>query len=495
MRVDVAQQVRGFCQEHSLLSRKDHVVVGVSGGFDSLCLLHLLKSFSASLDLTLTVAHLNHQLRAGEAQHDEDFVRDVAVRWQLPVIVERQPVAELAAQRKQSIEEMARQVRYDFLYRVALEVRANKLAVGHNADDQVETVLMHFIRGAGLNGLRGMLPLTEIDYLHLVDDTPAPDMPAPKLIRPLLETWRTEIEAYCLAQHLSPRLDLSNTDTTYFRNRLRHELIPYLETYNPNIKQVLGRTAKVVAAEVELLDKQVEQAWQAVVKNLFPGRIVFDLPAWSGLSLALKRATLRRAVQHLCHSLRDISFEHVEQAMEIIDRGETGAKATLPQGLTLTVSYQAFTVAAEEASAGPGDDMPGLAGDRAVQVTVPGTTPLPHTSWQLLAELAPSGAVPRWEAGQIDPWEAYLDADRVGSAPVLRPRRPGDTFQPLGLGGHRKKVNEFMIDEKIPASQRDHVPLLAAGDQILWICGYRLGERACIRPGTKRILHLRFERR
>ncbi len=489
MSLNVEQQVLEFCERNSLLGQNDQIVVGVSGGFDSLCLLHLLKTFSARFALKLTVAHLNHQLRSDEAQLDEKFVRDTAGRWQLPLVVDRQPVAELAAQRHQSIEEAARQVRYDFLQGVAREVGANKIAVGHNADDQAETVLMHFLRGTGLSGLRGMLPIVQMER----GGPEAEGVTGLWLIRPLLETSRADIEAYCQAHRLTPRQDQSNADITFFRNRLRHELIPYLKSYNPNINQVLRRTAKVAAADLELLDGQTALAWQSVAQAA-ADRIIFDLPGWLNLPLALKRSTLRRAVQALRHSLRDIGFEHIEWAIEVVESGQTGAKASLPGGLLLTRSYQTFTIAAQNAAIETETSVPYMAPDQVVTIAIPGVTPLPGTGWQLRAKLmAPAGLNPQ-QISQVNRWEAYLDADVVGKAPVLRTRRPGDTFFPFGLGEHSQKVQDFMINAKIPAARRPHVPLLAANNQILWICGYRLGEPARLRPTSRQVLYLYFER-
>jgi tRNA(Ile)-lysidine synthase len=492
----VTQKVAGFCQKQALIVKKDKVVIGVSGGPDSLCLLHLLVNLKPELELTITVAHLNHQLRNSDAQADENFVREIAARWQLPLWVETHNVAALATRRKQSLEEAGRQIRYAFLWRVAAEIGAEKIAVGHNADDQVETVLMHFLRGSGLAGLRGMLPAVNITALRLNPaDIPAPaPTPSPKLIRPLLEISRKEIEAYCREQNLSPRQDYSNQDITFFRNRLRHELIPQLETYNPNIRQVLQHTAGVVAADTEILNNHLDKAWQSVVKNESPEKIELELQNWLNLPLAMKRSTLRRAVQKLRRSLRDINFEHIETAVNIVEKGRTGTKATLPQGLMLTVGYNTFTITPEGISPYPQKlDIPHLAQDEVLPLNLPGVTSLPRTNWQLKAALLPKNNLNQQHISRVDPWEVYLDADEVGDAPVLRTRRPGDRFCPLGLGGHSKKVNEFMINEKIPANRRHSLPLLVADNRILWICGHRPDERARIRPTTRRVLHLKFQ--
>ena len=488
-------QVAEFCQKRGGLTPKDNLVVAVSGGPDSLCLLHLLTQLAPQFDLTLTVAHLNHQLRGPEADADAAFVRDFASKWNLPISIQTRPVAELAATRQQSIEETARQVRYAFLWQVALEVGANKIAVGHNADDQVETVLMHLLRGSGLAGLRGMRPVMDIATLHLhADDLPSTKFQSPpRLIRPLLDTPRADIETYCQTHSLTPRRDDSNQDTTFFRNRLRHELLPYLETYNPNIRRVLRRTASVVAADVDFLRDHVDQAWRFVLKNASVERVEIDLFNWLSLPLALKRATLRRAVQTLRQHLRDINFEHVETALEIIEKRNTGAQATLPQGLMLTVGYDIFSIA-DQSAVIPLLNLPQLLVQTTLTLPVPGAIRLPQTNWCFKAELLTADQVSQSQVRQVNPWEAYLDAEMVGEQSALRTRRPGDTFCPLGLGGQHKKLNEFMIDQKIPAGQRDYWPLLIARDQIMWVCGYRPDERACLRPTTRRILHVKFER-
>jgi tRNA(Ile)-lysidine synthase len=362
----------------------------------------------------------------------------------------------------------------------------------------VETILMHFLRGSGLAGLRGMLSKLDISSLRLnPDDLPGlTGSAAPKLIRPLLEIPRRDIEAYCDTHGLDPRQDYSNQDTTFFRNRLRHELIPYLETYNPNIRQVLRNMSKVITADVEILKRELRYTWPAVAIRESPKQIDFDLQVWSDLPQALKRATLRHAVQRLRRHLRDISFAHIETAIAIFDKGGTGTQATLPGGLILIKSYDSFTIKPKSVPrTSPKPGFPALFTKQLLPLNFPGITPIPGTGWQLTATLQFQTKMMPREFNQIGRWEAYLDAAAVGDALALRSRRPGDIFQPLGMPGHRKKVKEFMIDQKIPADQRDQIPLLVAGQQILWICGYRPDERARIRRTTQQIAHFKFEQR
>ncbi len=496
----LAQQVSHFCQKNRLLTRQDHLVVGVSGGPDSVCLLHVLASLRSTLNLTLTVAHLNHQLRGADSQADAHFVQSLAAQWQLPCRVEAHNIAALAAQRKQSLEETARYVRYAFLWRVARQVGAAKIAVGHNADDQVETILMHFLRGSGLSGLRGMLPAMNLAQLRLhpadlPDESPAAP---PQLIRPLLDTPRREIEAYCEAHQLTPRFDTSNLDTTFFRNRLRHELIPLLETYNPNLRQVMRRMAGVITAETEYLNQQVEETWQNLLRNESPEKIEFDRAVWLKLPLALQRSTLRLAVQKLRRHLRDINFEPIDAAVTLIQNSEGESQATLPGGLRVNLSYQSVVITDEANStlSWPAEWPQLSPSEQVVRLQLPGITLLPHTPWQVRATFHPFNPENLSSISLTDRWELFLDADEAGLNLGLRPRRPGDTFAPLGLNGHRQKVNEFMINQKIPAAWRAYLPLLVADEkQILWVCGFRPDEKACLRSTTQRVLHLKFERR
>ena len=487
--MSLVKQVRQTIECYDLLPRGEPVVVGVSGGPDSLCLLHVLRQLAGDYDLALHVAHLNHQIRGAEADADAAFVAALAAEWGLPCTVATRDVPTLARQPKLAVEEAARQVRYTFLAEVAGQVGSRTVAVGHNAGDQAETVLMHFLRGAGLAGLRGMLPRTPLsDYRLLEGQTGV----ALSLVRPLLETPRTEIETYCAEHGLQPRFDRSNLDTTYFRNRLRHELIPYLETYRPNVREVIRRTARVAVDDYALLREVLEEAWVKVARAAKDEAIILDLAGWRALPLSLQRATLREAVHRLRRNLRNISFCHIEDAVTVAREKATGAVASLPQGLRLTIGYEALTVSGEDYRPVPLDWPALLVSD--LPLNLPGCTPLPGPAgWQVEARwLLPEALPPDWLTNP-DPWQAFLDARAAGEGLALRRRRPGDRFQPQGMAGRSKSLSDFLINTKVPAAWRDWVPLLVSGDdRILWVAGWRLGERARVTPKTERVLHLRF---
>lgn len=492
---DVYQRVRDTIQTHGLLDHGDKVVVGVSGGPDSLCLLHTLKRLRTAYRVQLHVAHLNHGTRGRASRADAEFVEGIAADWNLPVTVEKQDVPGLAEKHSLAFEEAARRVRYAFLARVAENVGADRIAVGHNADDQAETVLMHFLRGSGLAGLRGMLPLAPLaDYRLLKPflESPISSRRLPTVIRPLLDTPRTAIEAYCTDHDLKPRFDRSNLDTTYFRNRLRHELLPELETYNPNIREILRHTAAVAAADYDLMVEQREKAWKDIIREERADAIVFDQTGWQGLPVALQRATLRQATYRLRQNLRDVTFVHVENARQIALDGETGKQATLPMGLALTVGYESITIG-EAAETGPPPDEPLLWSDEPLAVPVPGAVPLPESDWVMEATI-----LEEWDMKEITsadhPWTAYLDANALAEPVQLRTRRPGDRFAPHGMEGHSVKVSELMINLKIPAVWRDDVPLLVAGGEVAWVCGRRIAEDVTVEAETRQVARFQFQR-
>ena len=480
---------------HNLIVPGDTIVVGVSGGPDSVCLLHTLVQLRKRYDLRLHAAHLNHGSRGSASDADAAFVAHLAADLDVPVVVETRAVPAIAEAHHLAFEEAARRVRYAFLMDVAAQVGATKIAVGHNADDQAETVLMHFIRGAGLAGLRGMLPDTPVTEYRLLDpfmDTAGVDRGAVHIIRPLLAVPRVAIEQYCETHGLTPRFDRSNLDTTYFRNWLRHDVLPLLQTHNPNIRQRLCHTARVVADDYALLVTLQERAWQDVVSDETQDAIVFDRESWCSLPVSLQRATLRHAAYHLRRSLRDVDFVHVELARQIALSGETGAQAVLPMGLVLTITYQTLRLG-DQGDVGPPPDEPLLWGQETLPVAIPGETSLPDSAWQLQATLLQDWSLDRIKANP-DPWTVYVDgADLLRQPVILRSRRPGDAFCPLGMGGQHVKLNEFFVNVKIAQSWRDHIPLVVVGDRIVWVAGRRVDERFRIGPETDGVIRLRFE--
>ncbi len=492
--MDLLQHVTAFCAEHQLIATGDTIVVGVSGGPDSLALLTLLRQMALDFNLTLHVAHLNHGLRGPDADADAAFVAHMARQWQLPITIEKINVAALAEQKKQTLEEAARYARYAFLHRVARRIHAPKIAVGHNANDQTETVLFHLLRGTGIAGLGGMLPATRLTGYAPPESATLQKPSPPLLIRPLLNTPRDEIETFCNAHSLTPRIDHSNQDQAFFRNRIRHELLPLLETYNPNIHQALRRTASLVAADNAFLDEETERAWRLTVKAGVAHAVIFDWQDWQPLPLAMQRRVLRKAIQQLSKTTRNIDFAPIEQARCLLHSGRTGSQLSLPHGLTLVLGYNTFTLATSHYTP-PAPTFPHLATNTSVSIVVPGNTPLSEAGgrWYIQTTLLDPRHLSADDLSRHIPWQAYFDAAAVGQTPTLRTRRPGDRFAPYGLNGHTQRLKKYMIDQKIPAHQRASIPLLVSkAGEICWVCGWRTSHHSRVTPDTRHVLSVAF---
>jgi tRNA(Ile)-lysidine synthase len=455
------------------------LLVAVSGGADSLCLLHALCALALELGLALHVAHLDHGLRAASAA-DAAWVGALCADWELPCTLGHCEVRVLAERGRLSLEDAARQARYSFLARVARQVGARAVAVGHTADDQAETVLLHLLRGAGLEGLAGMAPDAR---WPLPDERGADRL---RLLRPLLTLTRAETEAYCAAAGLLPRQDESNRDPAYTRNRVRLELLPLLRELNPGITATLGRTAQVIAGEVAALQSIELKVWAAMAAEESGGvrlaRTVFEQQA-----VGLQRRLLRRAVAVLA-SLHDLTWEQVEAARRIALAGRTGACASLPHGLRLRVGYGWLWI--EPAQLAADRDWPTLA--QPMQLHIPGEATL-AAGWRLTAQQLARAELPDDWATTREPWVAYLDADAVGCDVLLRARRPGDWLVPLGLGG-RQKLSDLLINVKMPAVCREALPLVLVGEAIAWVVGVRCDQRFAVTDHTERVCVLRVAR-
>ncbi|MDQ7030468.1 MAG: tRNA lysidine(34) synthetase TilS [Ardenticatenia bacterium] len=479
------QQVRRTVERLQLFRPGEHVVVAVSGGPDSLALLHVLHALRSHLKIRLSVATLDHMLRPDSAS-EAAFVGRQAQALGLFCVQEQRDVLAYAREHRLSVEEAAREVRYRFLAEVAAAVGATAVATGHTADDQAETVLMHFLRGAGLSGLKGMLPRAPADVTERTGAVPA----RPDVVRPLLFTPRAEVLAYLEQRGLVPCLDPSNSDTTFFRNRLRHELLPLLEAhYQPNVRRLLVRTAETLAVDWDYLRSQVEQAWHTLAQPE-DEHVCFPRQAFLSQHQAVQRGLVRKAVRRLRPMLRDVGWEHVVEALRVARTGEAGTRATLPGHLFLFVERQALVI-------GPRPLLPPWprlpAGTR-VPVAVPGETEIGE-GWVLTVQLTAPEEVLSNVLVAPDPWQAFLDADHVRLPLALRTRRAGDRFTPLGMAVP-VKLADFLTAQKVPLSLRDEMALLVdANDHILWVLGLRPAHGTRLTEATHRVLALSCYRR
>lgn len=491
--MSLVAQVQATIDDYHLLTDGEVVVVGVSGGPDSLCLLHLLHTLERYC-LVLHAAHLNHGIRGSEADDDAAYVGNLCQEWGIACSIERVDVPVLARELHLSLEEAARKARYAFLSRTAHRVGATVVAVGHHADDQAETVLMHLLRGAGLAGLRGMRPLSWLSEDESVTTEAEPNraLTTPlRLVRPLLKVTREQINDYCAGYRLRPRLDHTNLDTTLYRNRLRHTLLPLLEDYNPNIRQVLVHTADVVGADMELLDSLILQAWDQVVAKVSSQSIIFGLCALRALPIALQRSLLRRGIGIIRHSLRDLSYLQLESALNVLNNGATGKQATLPEGLILSLGY-------EQAILSIGKVIPisgcwlRLTMSQPITISLDGVFENPLDGWRLTTRLVPRAALTACEAND-DRHSAYFAAEAVDAPLLLGTRKKGEHLFPLGMLGHRQKLHDLMINARVPRAERDTVPVLRVGEEVAWVVGLRQDQRFVVTDQTEMVLHIQLQ--
>jgi tRNA(Ile)-lysidine synthase len=485
------------------------LVLGVSGGADSLAMLHLLRAIRGdAAPETLHVAHLNHWFRGKEAREDAEFVRGIADAWGLGSTIDIFDVPNYARRYRLSSEDAARRVRYAFLASVA-RARGAAVAVAHNADDQIETVLMSILRGAGTGGLAGMQMLSVVP-LPPKDETPeafassglASRVP---LFRPLLHTWRHQIVAYCQQAGLEPRFDETNWERTYRRNRVRHDLIPLLQLqYSLAIKDHLFNLAEIARAENELVESMVEATWEQVALQARDGgELRLDTPRFAELPEAMRRRIIRRAIYTVANTLQDITFAHVEALVSIM-AGEAGSPTAmdLPHGVTVRRGEGWAAIAKRErdealvgGSEGAVGDWP-LASSTASTRIVPGQDISLREGWHFKAELLERGQVEKKPSDLL----SLFDFDRLAllGEIALRTRLPGDFTRPLGLDGH-KSLQDLMVDAKIPRGLRDTLPIVAldGGNEVLWVPGRggRRSSHALVTDSTTRALQLAFYRR
>lgn len=450
----------------------EKIIAAVSGGADSLALLYWLVEQGAHP----IVAHFNHHLRPA-AQADADFVRQTAQSLNLPFVLGQANVRAHAVSQRLSLEEAARELRYTFLFETARQREANAVVTGHTADDQAETVLMHFLRGSALPGLKGMSAsalLTSFD-------------PAIPLLRPLLGWSRNQTEAFCRQRGLAYRSDETNADPAYLRNRLRRELLPLLENYNPQIRQTLNKTAQILQEEDALLREMEDQAWKQTAQP-GSGFVRFERVLLGGLPAALRRRLLRRAAFLLKPSLRDVDFDTLQRAAALQPGPLTGGLQLLVENDSLYLTAALENLPAPMPQLAPTDHPPRLQAGQTLTLG-PG--------WEISAALEPfdwTGTWPEPEGDSPLQFVIRVDALQAGEALSLRKPRRGDRLEPLGMPGRSVKLSDLFINLKIPRRMRGNWPLLCAGEQIVWVAGLRMAHTFRLGPRSHQALRLALRR-
>jgi tRNA(Ile)-lysidine synthase len=476
--LSIEQRVLNFIRQNELAKPEQKILVAVSGGADSVCLLHVLNQIKNELHVNLHVAHLNHQLRGQESVGDAAFVKDLARKLDLPISIKSADVLTYQLKHHLTLEEAAREVRYAFMNETARSVGADSVAVGHTQNDQVETILLHVIRGTGTLGLQGLRPS---HILHL------PNGPL-KVIRPLLDISRTEVEDYCLLNVLSFRQDSSNLSLAMLRNRVRLELLPLLNEYNPDVADSLLRISRIARDEAVYLEAETGHLWSQIgLQN--GSNIIFSKDQFLALPAALQRQMLRRAFAELLGSLKDIETRHIEAILNAL-RKPAGRKLHLPGNIVFSIEYSRYILGRDVQSLVP---FPELEGE--MSIAVPGQTIFP--GWLVQTQILPVTNYD-FESESREKWQnhefaADFDLALVKNGLTLRSLRPGDAFQPLGLA-HLKKVARFMLDAQIPHDWRSRVPLVCNSKQIIWVAGWRIDDRVKVTPSTRSTLRIKLIR-
>jgi tRNA(Ile)-lysidine synthase len=469
--------------ENRMFGMKDAVLVGFSGGPDSVALLWSLHLLSQKGGYRIAAAHLNHGLRGKDADADAAFAAAFAARLNIPITVQSADVKQFQKNHKMCREEAARNVRYDFLHHVSQAKGYSKIALGHHADDNAELVLMNFLRGSGLTGLSGIPAVRPIRHPQSLPDSPM-------IVRPLIRLTRKEIYAFLEANSLSWQTDHTNSDTRYLRNRIRRELIPTLKKdYNLNIVEALNRLAELAGNEDGWITDLLAPTLNSLILKQDAQGIVLSVPGLRDHPRPAARRILRMAIMKVKGELRRITFQHVESVLNLCRKNPCGRSVDLPDRVRIELNSEKLIISRGNTAL---RNLPSLihrqpAPDVRYQLDQPGVYSLGDFGMTVTAAILPRGAFPDFRnRGQS---VGFFDMDTLSFPLTARYIQPGDKFNPLGSGG-TQKLKKFFIDHKIPLSRRTKCPVLLSADRIIWVMGLRIDERFKVTHSTKKILKI-----
>ncbi|WCN37778.1 tRNA lysidine(34) synthetase TilS [Aneurinibacillus uraniidurans] len=468
MRDNLLVRVQHFIKEHTLLRAGDAIVVAVSGGPDSVALLHLLVGLREQYDLHLTVAHLNHCFRGKESEADSKYVQELCAKLAVPCVAESIDVPRIMAETGAGTQEAARQVRYHFLHRVAKETESRIIATAHHADDQAETVLMRLVRGTGMEGLSGIPIQREKEGLSI--------------IRPLLAVTREEIEAYCAAHELQPRHDRSNDSDTYLRNRIRRHWLPLMKQENPHLTDAITQLTVLARDENDLMDQIARDTLAEIIHTKKMNTIVIVQNGFVLHHVALQRRMIKLILSYLLKSdIGNIRYFHIEHIRQIIADTYPSGRLDLPGGIQVRREYQRviFSSIYKDVSIPP----------YIYTLEVPGMTYIPEINRTFRSYF---GKRTDTKNVNLPGTFAVFDPAKIKGKLYVRQRRDGDRMTVLGMTG-TKKVKDIFIDAKIPQSDRESIPLLTDESQILWIPGVRRSAVCTPGEGTDDLLYVEFQ--
>mgnify|MGYP000852373627 FL=1 len=458
MKTKVLKTIR----EYNLIEDKDNIVVGVSGGPDSMTLLYVLLDIKKEIHMNIYVAHVNHGVRGKEADEDEEYVRKISKSLGLPFYSKRIDMEGYAKENKLSSEEAGRKLRYEFFREILSSVGGGKIAVAHNKNDQAETLLMRFLRGTGIDGLKGM------------------EYKKGDIIRPLLDISRKEIEAYVSERHIQTRLDKTNLEPIYNRNKIRLELIPYIEkNFNPNIIETLSRTSKVMMLDSSFLEDYSWKIYYEIVKVQNESSIILDKGLFLKQDKSIMQRVIRNSILKINGSLQGFTERHISDIVNLFKDNTTGKSIDLLNGIVAKTSYDRLII-----EKGQNVEKKSLN----YKLNIGGTTNIEEFNLSLETTVLP---IEKFKINFNNRFIKYFDYDKIEGNLFVRNRLKGDKFVPFGMKG-KKKLKDLFIDEKVPKEDRDTIPLIADEENIIWVVGFRTSELYKITASTKNVLAIKY---
>ena len=458
------EKVLQAIRKYNLIQEGEGIVVGLSGGPDSVCLLHVLHCHAALLKVKLFAVHINHMLRGKESEEDEIYISELCAKLGIPLHVMAYNIKEISKARKISLEEAGREIRYQEFECFAKAVGASKIAVAHNKNDQAETVIMRIIRGTGLDGLKGM------------------DHQRDNIIRPLLDIDRKEIEAYCLENSLYPRTDSSNLESVYTRNRVRLELIPSINSmFDTDIVGSIYKMSLLLRDDHDFIENSVLSIYNNCVENKRDKSLQLNLGKLKEWPAAVYKRIFRTAIREVKGDLTGIENVHIESILDLMLHGTTGSVVHLPSGLRVRRSYTTLEINTETV------EEP-LVFEESLRI--PGETVIKELQGFFESELE-SFDWDRHMTTSGKSLEQFFDYEKLKLGINIRNRRTGDSFKPLNSNG-TKKLKEYLIDQKIPRENRDRIPLIAKDNEIVWIVGNKISDKFKVTENTKSVLKLKY---
>lgn len=451
------EKVISTIEKYSMIEKGEGIVVGLSGGPDSTCLIHILSSIRELYDIKIYAVHLNHMIRDEEAIRDEKYSEELAHKLNIPFYSKRVSVEDYARDKKISTEEAGRILRYDFFEDITRKTGAKKIALAHNMNDQAETILMHFIRGSGLSGISGIKPVRDGKY-----------------IRPIIDCSRMEIEKYCCVNNLNPVIDSTNKEKIYTRNRVRLELIPYIQKYfNPNIIESLCKASDIIKDEDEYINSRTFIELDRI--RIGDG---IDSNGFNLLHISLRRRMIRALIEGIKGNLDGIESKHINDCIEFIEKKHTGKSINLPMGIECIIQYDVFKIRKREEI----DDFE-------YNLKIPGSTHINECNCIVNIKIVDKNDLYFMDSEFIK----YFDYDKIKNEITARNRRDGDFIYPKGMKG-KKKIKDIFIDKKIPREVRERTLLIAQESEVVWIFGLRDSRKYKVDENTKHVMEIEIKR-